>query len=111
MEGVSNLLKIVRGELVKVIEDIDAGNSRMDEEDAINLVASIQHFSHVNQFYTKYEACKFLGDISRSKFDSLVLDGDIPKGVKLYAGDNNLFWKVTDLMEYKEKNKKRYQGK
>lgn len=111
MESVNTLLKVVRGELLKVIDNIDSGNSRMDEEDAMNLIASIQHFSHVNQYMTKYEACLFLNKISRSKFDSLVVEGEIPHGVKLYAGDNTLFWKETDLMNYKERMKKRSQVK
>ena len=111
MEGVNSLLKVIKGELLKVIDNIDSGNSRMSENDAINLIASLQQFTHVDQYYTKYEACKFLNGISRSTFDNLVLEGKIPRGTKLHAGDNTLFWKVTDLMEYKERNKKRSQVK
>ena len=100
------MLTVIKTLLQRLIDDIDAGNSHIDEEDASNIIVAIQKYSHLEQYYTKYQACKYLHNISRATFDNLVRDGKIPQGIKLYAGDNNLFWKVTDLKAYRERNQK-----
>lgn len=93
--------------LLGIIDDIDAGNSNINEEDAGRIISAIQLYSHKDQYYTKYQACKYLNNISRATFDNLVHEGKLPQGVKLYAGDNNLFWKVSDLVTYRNNNRKK----
>lgn len=96
-----NLILVLKKTLLNIINDIDTGNSNISEDDANQIIAAIRLYSHKDQYYTKYQACKYLNNISRATFDNLVHDGKLPHGVKLYAGDNNLFWKVSDLMTYR----------
>lgn len=103
---------LLRKALVKAVENIDSGNSHITDEDAADLMTYIQKCTHAEQYFTKYQAYNYL-HISRSKFDSLVSEGKIPQGTKLYPGDNNLFWKVTDIIAYRDKEreiKKHYQA-
>lgn len=95
----SRLIGVLRDELQRVIDNIDAGNSRMSEEDALSTIQALQKFSHKDEWKTKYEASKFL-KVSRATFDNLVANGILPRGEKRHAGDSNLFWKTTDLMSY-----------
>lgn len=100
------LLDVLKAELLKIVDDIDTGNSYLTDEDTMNLIATVKQLSHTDEYCTKYSACNFL-HISRATFDNLVAAGKIPKGEKKYAGDNALFWKMTDLIEYKNRNAKR----
>jgi predicted DNA-binding transcriptional regulator AlpA len=100
MEGLMGLLRV---ELLKIVENIDAGNSNMSEEDMTQTIMALRQYSHKDEWMTKYQACQFLGGISRATFDNLVSEGKIPKGKKNFAGDSSLFWKATDLMEYRKK--------
>lgn len=103
MEGLKILLK---QELTKIIDCIDGGNSNMDEEDMSMLVVALRQYSHKEELLTKYEACQFLNGISRATFDNLVAEGKIPKGTKAHQGDSSLFWKATDLVDYRRKMRK-----
>lgn len=102
MEG---LIKLFREELLKIVDNIDAGNSNMDEEDMTQAIVALRQYSHKDEWMTKYQACQFLGGISRATFDNLVSEGKIPKGKKTFAGDSSLFWKATDLMTYRKYKK------
>jgi predicted DNA-binding transcriptional regulator AlpA len=79
----------------------------MSEEDMTQAIMALRKYSHKDEWLTKYQACQFLNGISRSKFDSLVADGEIPKGQKNFAGDSSLFWKTTDLMEYRKRKQQK----
>lgn len=102
MEGIGQLLK---EELQGLIDKIDAGGSRGNEEEMVGILMAIRKYNHKDEYFTKYQACKYLNGISRATFDNLVAAGKIPQGEKLYAGDNNLFWKVSDLRKYKQSKK------
>ncbi len=98
MEGVEQLLK---EELLKLVDSLDAGHSRGNEEEMVGILMTIRKYNSKEEYFTKYQACKYLNNISRATFDNLVAEGKIPQGEKLYAGDNNLFWKVSDLRKYR----------
>ena len=74
-------LQLVRDLLAKIIQDIDAGNSNISDDQYDSIIEQISFFSNANTKYSKYQACKFLG-ISRATFDNKVREGLIPPGRK-----------------------------
>lgn len=99
------ILKMIREELQRVIDNIDAGNSNATEEEMLQSLEAIKRLTDKEVPMTKYQACKYLL-ISRATFDNLVKGGKLPKGEKLYAGDSNIFWLKKDLDKYKYRKKK-----
>ena len=77
--------------LINLANKIEAGNCELDEEQAMNIMSVIGH-----EVISKDEACRHL-NISRSKFDSLVADGKLPKGKKR-RGFKELCWFRDELV-------------
>lgn len=102
----NNLLKEVRSILVKKIEDIDTGNSNLDEESLANIVRSISESTDLTVKISKYKFSQLI-HVSTSTFDNYVRDGKIPKGCH-DIGFKELFWTMKDVKDFKEKywNKK-----
>lgn len=100
------MLKIIRNLLEKIITDLDAGNSNITEEEAIELIKVIQSYTDKTVKMSKYQACKYL-NVSRATFDNYVREGSIPRGKK-EAGFKELFYTKKDLDDFvrKAKNKK-----
>ena len=73
------MLKIIRELLVKIINDIDAGNSNISEKEAVEIVSMLSEYTRKDTYMSKYAACKYL-NISRASFDNYVREGKIPKG-------------------------------
>lgn len=92
------MIKIIKQLLLKVIQDIDAGNSNISEEEAMEIIHTIRSFTDKDERVSKYSACQQLG-ISRATFDNLVRDGKLPKG-KHTIGFKELSWTKRDLDEY-----------
>lgn len=90
------MLKIIKKLLIKVIQDIDAGNSNITEEEGIEILQYLNNLT--NRRLSKYEACKYL-NISRATFDNYVKDGKLPKGKK-EAGFKELSWSKLDLDKF-----------
>lgn len=90
------MLKIIKKLLLKVIQDIDAGNSNITEEEGIEILQYLNNLT--NRRLSKYEACKYL-NISRATFDNYVKDGKLPKGKK-EAGFKELSWSKLDLDKF-----------
>lgn len=97
-----NKLKLVRDALAQIVEDIDAGNTNLNEEQYENILEQISFFANSNTKYSKYQAAKYL-KISRATFDNYVKDGKLPKGRK-QQGFKEIFWTKEDLETFK-KNK------
>lgn len=95
------MLKIIKELLLKIVDDIDAGNSNIREEDAINLVSTLKEFVRKDAGISKYSACVYLG-ISRATFDRYVSEGKLPKG-KHEIGFKELRWYKKDLDKYIKK--------
>lgn len=89
------MLKAIRDLLQKVVEDIDSGNSNMDESECIEIIDCLKRFSDRQRRLSKYEACRYL-NVSRATFDNYVRAGKIPRGKKI-AGFKELSWSRKEL--------------
>lgn len=89
------MINVIRELLVKIIDDIDCGNSNISDEEALQVIKSLKRYTRRDEPMSKYEAYTYLG-ISRATFDNLVRDGKLPKGRKK-AGFKELFWFKKDL--------------
>lgn len=75
------LLDIIKGELQKIIINIDNGNSNLSEDEMIEVVDFLKMYTNKDVVMSKYQAFNYLG-ISRATFDNLVREGKIPQGIK-----------------------------
>lgn len=67
------MLKVIRSLLLKIV-DIDAGNSNITEEEAIEIVDNLRRFTDKEKRLSKYAACEYL-NVSRATFDNYVREG------------------------------------
>lgn len=98
------MLKIIKELLLKVIDDIDSGNSKIPEEDELKIIESVQRLVNVETKFSKEQACRYL-NMSRASFDNYVRKGLLPKGKK-ESGFKELFYTKKDLDAFKYRNKK-----
>ena len=89
-----SLMKKLAGVMRDIANDIDAGNSNLSEEEALDILNLIIH-----QAVSKEEACSYL-NLSRSRFDDLIREGRIPKGRKR-KGWKELIWYKDELEKCK----------
>lgn len=97
------MLKVIRNLLVKIIDDIDAGNSNITENEAIELTKVLQSYTDKTVKMSKYQACQYL-NVSRATFDNYVREGKLPRGKK-EAGFKELFWVQKDLDEFRKRSR------
>lgn len=97
------MLKIVRNLLLKIVDNIDAGNSNITENEAMELAKVLQSYTDKTVKMSKYQACQYL-NVSRATFDNYVREGKLPRGKK-EAGFKELFYTQKDLDEFKKKCK------
>jgi predicted DNA-binding transcriptional regulator AlpA len=83
--------KIVAKLMHEYANNIDAGNSHLNAEQATNILSCICHIE-----MTKPEVCEYL-NISRSRFDDLVRDKVLPRG-KSSAHRNALVWYKDEII-------------
>lgn len=91
----SRLLPAIRAVLAELLDRIDTGRCATTEEQEQRFLDVLMIFANKENMVNKYSACKYL-NISRSKFDSLIREGKIPKGKK-EAGWKELSWNIKDL--------------
>lgn len=90
------MLKLIRKLLLKLVDDIDTGNSNIDEEEQKEILDILNRI-HSNRL-SKESACKYL-NMSRATFDNLVRDGKLPRGKK-EVGFKELSWTKHELDKY-----------
>lgn len=95
-------LSIIRKLLNKTIDDIDAGNSNITEDEEKEVIELLQTIN--DDKLSKYQARQILNNMPASTFDKLVRDGKIPRGRKR-AGWTELYWYKKDIMKYLAKSK------
>lgn len=94
------MLRVIRNLLLRVIDDIDTGNSKSSDEELIQIAKVLQAYTDKTQRLSKYQACRYL-NVSRATFDNYVREGLLPRGKK-EAGFKELFWIERDLEEFKK---------
>lgn len=97
------MLKIIRDLLIKIIKDIDVGNSNITEDEATKLIKIIKELTNKDKRLSKYAACKYL-NISRATFDNYVREGRLPRG-EHDIGFEELSWSKKDLDEFIKKGR------
>lgn len=97
------MLKVIRNLLLKIVNNIDAGNSNITENEAIELAKVLQSYTDKTVKMSKYQAYQYL-NISRATFDNYVREGRLPRGKK-EAGFKELFWAQKDLDEFIKKSR------
>lgn len=92
------MISVIREILLKMIGDIDAGNSNITENDAMELTKILKSYTDKTQKMSKYQACRHL-NVSRATFDNYVREGLLPRGTR-EAGFKELFWTQKDLDDF-----------
>lgn len=75
------MLNIIKQQLLKIVEDIDTGNSELSGEECEQILEHLKFLSNKEEKLSKYQACKYIKK-SRSQFDVYVKEGKIPPGRK-----------------------------
>lgn len=73
------MINIIRDQLAKLLNDIDAGNTNINEEQGLQVMRLLSTLTNPKEKLSKYQACKRLG-ISRATFDRYVKAGRLPEG-------------------------------
>lgn len=89
------MLQTIKKLLLSIVDDIDAGNSDIDEKEALQIAKTLKSMVRKDIPMSKYQAYTYL-NISRATFDNLVKQGQIPRGKKI-PGFKELVWHKKDL--------------
>lgn len=100
------MLKVIRSLLLKIVDDIDAGNSNISEGEAIKIVDSLKRFTDKEKRLSKYAACEYL-NVSRATFDNYIREGKLPRG-KHEIDFKELSWSEKELDEFVKKCSKKH---
>lgn len=92
------MIKLIKKYLLQMVEDIDAGNSNITEEEALKLAITLKEYTDKTKRLSKYQACQYL-NVSRATFDNYVRAGKLPKG-KHEAGFKELSWSRKELDDF-----------
>ena len=98
------MIKVIRRLLEDIINNIDAGNANLSEEECLKAIDLLKEFKDKTKVFSNYDACKYL-NISRATFDNYVKMNKLPKGQK-QAGFKELSWFKKDLDLFIKNNKK-----
>ena len=96
------MIQIIKRILLQLVEDIDSSNSKISEEEQLEIINLIQKIN--SKELSKIESAEYLG-VSRATFDNYIREGKLPKGRKR-AGFKELSWNKTDLDNFKTLNSK-----
>jgi hypothetical protein len=91
------MLQTIKTLLLGIIDDIDAGNSNIEGDEALQIAKVLKETLRKDVPMSKYQAYTYL-NISRATFDNLVREGKIPKGKKV-PGFKELQWSKKDLIK------------
>ena len=97
------MINILKKYLLKIVDDIEADNSNLSEEDIMQICKVLKECTTKDIRMSKYTAYTYL-NISRATFDNYVAQGLLPKGKK-EAGYKELSWYKKDLDTFIEKCK------
>ena len=92
------MLNVIKELLLKIVDDIDTGNSNLSDEESLEVIKSLRKYTRKDTPLSKYQAYTYL-NMSRAKIDNMVREGKLPKGKKV-AGFKELIWYKRDLNKY-----------
>jgi predicted DNA-binding transcriptional regulator AlpA len=95
------MLRVLKKQLLKIVDDIDVGNSEISDEDAIQIADFLKRFNSRDKMISKYQAFTYL-NISRAQFDNLVREGRLPEGKKI-EGFKELQWSLKEIKDAKRR--------
>ena len=95
------MLQVIKKLLLKIVDDIDAGNSEMSEKELYEVTDLLKRYNFRDKYISKYQAFTYL-NIRRAKFDNLVREGVLPRGKKV-EGFKELQWSLKEIKEYGRK--------
>ena len=87
------MLQLIKTALQQFIDDIDSGNSNVNEQQQQELLDLINKIN--SKELSKIESANYIG-VSRATFDNYIIKGLIPKGHKR-QGFKELSWNKSDL--------------
>lgn len=97
------MISLIKECLLKLVNDIDAGNSNLTEDEAFKLVSVLKELTDRERRLSKYESCRYL-NVSRATFDNYVRAGKLPRG-KYEIGFKELSWDKKTLDEFIRRSK------
>lgn len=97
----NNVLQLIKRYLLRIVDDIDSGNSNLSEEECLQVLEQLKFLSNKEEKLSKYQASKYIKK-SRSQFDVYVKEGKIPPGRK-QQGFKEIFWYKKDLDSFLDK--------
>lgn len=89
-------LKLIKSLLLKIIEDIDAGNTNDDEETLNTALDTLNKLNNATPRYSKAYLCDNILHCSQSAFNNYLSIGLIPPGTKV-KGFKELSWSIKDM--------------
>ena len=98
------MIKIIRELLLKIIDNIDSGNSNIDDDDALSIIEMLKKYTDRDIKMSKYMSCRYL-NVSRATFDNYVREGKIQRG-RHEIGFKELFYYKKDLDRFINECKK-----
>lgn len=98
------MLKVLRDLLAGIVDDMDAGNTNISEEQLMKAIEIVKPYALRSPYVTAYKAYTYLG-VCPKTFRTLVAKGELPKGIK-EAGETSLKWLKTDIENYSKKSGK-----
>lgn len=94
------MLQLIKKHLLRIVDDIDAGNTNLNESEQIEIVEFLKKFNSREKMISKYQAYTYL-NMSRAQFDKLVREGVLPKGRKI-EGFKELQWSLKEIQDRKK---------
>lgn len=73
------MINLIKEYLLKLVDNIDAGNSNLTEDETIKLISVLKELTDRERRLSKYESCRYL-NVSRATFDNYVRAGKLPRG-------------------------------
>lgn len=102
------IIKEIRNQLERIINDIDSGNSNMSDDESKELLDYLIRIGEPK--LSKYQARKYINCGSIDTFNKMVAKGILPKG-QHQIGFKELFWKKSDLDKYIEAQQEKLKNK
>lgn len=79
------MLKVIKDQLIKIIDDIDNGNSNLTSEQAIQVAEFLNEMTSTKKLYNRTKAAEYL-NCSVQSLDLYRKDGTLEEGKKEKGG-------------------------